>query len=811
MRIFLFILSTIITLGLIYALSRSWDTTPPMGSLLSPQQGFWQNAEPVGKLYDENFQVKGLTGKVSVYMDNRLVPHVFAESNQDAWFVQGFLHAKYRLWQMEFQVLAASGRISEKMGNDPRFLKFDREQRRMGMVHAAEQAAKEMLANPESKLAYESYSAGVNAYIAQLSDSELPLEYKILNYRPENWSVLKSALFLKQMSKTLAGYDKDLEFTNLKTEFSVSDIEILFPQVPDSLQPIIPAGTVFASPGIMPVKPQDADSLYFEMDSTMIMSNEIGRVNRNNGSNNWAVSGSKTTSGAPILCNDPHLELSLPSIWYEMQITTPEMNVYGASFPGTPSVIIGFNENIAFGFTNAQRDVKDYFYIRFKDDSKKEYWYNGQWKESAIRIDTLKIKGAPDFYDTIAYTVFGPVMYDKSFTSEDLQGRSIALKWTAHEPSNEGLMWLYLNKAKNYDEYEQAIKLFKTPGQNMVFASRDGDIALWQQAKFPARWQGQGNFIMPGEDSSYDWQGYIPQEENPHVKNPPSGFIQSANQRPVDGTYPYFIPGNYITARGIAIHNKLSSWNKITPGHMMRLQQDYYSEFAADATPLLLKYVDESKLNETARQYLGEVRGWDHYANTNSKATTIFQYWWDSLEVKIWKDEFSKVKSKLTYPDEQTLLELLLKDSAMKFVDDITTSDTESIQLQVTNALLAAATELSQHPDQLVWWKHKNPSVLHLLKTAFLPFGKQGLEVGGWSNTINAITTSHGPSWRMVVHLTNEVEAYGIYPGGQSGNPGSRFYDNFIDNWAKGNYYRLWMMKAEEANDKKVIQTITFN
>jgi penicillin amidase len=220
--------------------------------------------------------------------------------------------------------------------------------------------------------------------------------------------------------------------------------------------------------------------------------------------------------------------------------------------------------------------------------------------------------------------------------------------------------------------------------------------------------------------------------------------------------------------------------------------------------------VDENKLDETAKQYLAEVKSWDYYATPTSKATTIFQTWWDSLEVKIWKDEFSRVKNKVAYPDEQTLLELLLKDSAMKFVDDIHTSDTESVQLQITNALLAATNELSRQPERLEWWKHKNPSILHLLKTAFLPFGRQGLEVGGWSNTINAITTSHGPSWRMIVHLTKDVEAYGIYPGGQNGNPGSRFYDNFINDWSKGSYYRLWMMKAGETNDKRIIQKLTF-
>ncbi len=813
MRIFLFIISTLITLALIYALSRPWGQIPPLGKLVSPQQGFWQNAESSDIPASENISINGLKGKVDVYMDDRLVPHVFAENDEDAWYVQGYLHAKYRLWQMEFQTLAAAGRISEKMGDNPQFLRFDREQRRMGMVYAAELAAKEMESDPQSKLAYDAYTAGVNFYIDNLTEAALPLEYKLLNYKPERWSIFKSALFLKQMSKTLAGFDRDLEFSNMKSVFSDAEMNVLFPQVHDSLVPIIPKGSFFAAAGFIPVKPADADSNYFGLDSTLIRTTESGRPKRNNGSNSWVVAGSNTLSGYPILCNDPHLELSLPSIWYEMQITTPTMNVYGATFPGTPCVIIGFNKDIAFGFTNAQRDVRDYYFINFKDDNKQEYWFNNAWQSTTLRIDTIKIKGGADFYDTVAHTAFGPVMYDRSFTGEDLNGRAIALKWTAHEPSNEGLMWIHLNRATSYVEFEEAIKIFKTPGQNMTFASRSGDIAIWQQAKFPARWEGQGNYIMPGNDSSYMWQGYIPQEENPHVMNPPSGYIQSANQRPVDATYPYYIPGNYITSRGIAIARKLDSMQGIVPEDMMQLQLDVHSVFAQAATGLLLKNIDENRISGEAGTFLDILKNWNFRSTADAMAPTIFQTWWDSLEMEIWKDEISRVSHNYTYPDDQTLYELLVKDSAMKYIDDINTAEVETIQDVVTSAFDKAAKELkkAENAGRLEWWKHKNPSINHLLRTAFLPFGRQGLALGGWNNTINAITTSHGPSWRMIVHMTDPVEAYGIYPGGQSGNPGSRFYENFIDDWAAGKYYKIWFMQADETSDKRIISKISFS
>lgn len=811
MRILPFIVSIIITLALIFALNKKWGGIPPLGKFLSPQQGFWQNAEPVDANLNATISCQGLKGKVNVYLDERLVPHVFAEHDEDVYFIQGYLHAKYRLWQMEFQTIAAAGRVSEFLGNDPRFIRYDREQRRLGMVYAAENAEKTIEADEQSKQYFDAYTQGVNAYINSLTESELPVEYKLLDYKPEHWSNLKTALFLKMMSKDLAGYDKDLEFTNEKSVFSLKEMQMLYPEISDSSMPIIPKGTAFDAPGIVPVKPPTADSLYFGNDTTLNV-REISKPNPNNGSNNWAVSGSKTKSGAPILCNDPHLGLSLPSIWYEMQLTTPTMNVYGATFPGSPSVIIGFNDHIAFGFTNAQRDVKDYYHIKFKDASKKEYWYNGQWQPTELRVEEIKIRGAKTMNDTVAYTVFGPVMYDESFTVDSTNNNAIAVRWTAHESSNEGAMWFKLDRAKNYDEYLAAIKDFTCPGQNMLFASKTGDIAIWQQAKFPARWQGQGLYLMPGEDSSYQWQGFIPQPENPHIINPASGFIESANQRPVDSTYPYFIPGNYIAARGISITNRLQQMQQITPDDMKRLQTDYYSPTAADAVPLFLKYLDETSLNEKESGYLNEVKKWDFYARPDSKATTIYQAWMDSLENVVWNDEFSKVKQARVSPDEQTLLEALLKDSAFRFVDDINTPQVETLQQQMTKAFQLAAKGLADEEakDGLLWWKHKNSSVYHLLKTAVLPFARTGLHVGGWSNTINAITHDHGPSWRMIVHLTADTEAYGVYPGGQSGNPGSKYYDNFVDDWANGKYYTLWMMKQNEANDKRIIGKLTF-
>jgi len=810
MRVIPFSISAIVTIALIFILNKKWGSIPPLGKFLSPQHGFWQNAESANANFTADLTFTNLKGKVNVYFDDKLVPHVFADNDEDLYFVQGYLHARFRLFQMELQTMYAAGRLCEIFGNNPAILRVDRETRRSGMVWAAQNALKEFEADPVSKAICDAYTAGVNAWIANLTDAQLPIEYKLLDFKPEKWSNLKIALFLKQMSRTLAGSVDDLELTNEKSFIPVSEFKILYPEIPDSLTPIVPAGTTFDPPSILPVKPFAADSIYLNQKDTMKLA-EIIKEDPDNGSNNWAVAGVRTKSGAPILCNDPHLDLTFPSIWYEMQLNSPNVNVYGATFPGSPNVIIGFNDHIAWGVTNAQRDVKDFYEIKFKDDNRKQYWFNNQWLATQLQIDTIKVRGARDVYDTVAHTLFGPVMFDNSFADTLSPGKAIACRWVAHDPSNEGLTFYKLNHAKNYDDYLEAIRTFACPGQNFVFASKSGDIAIWQQAKFPARWDGQGVTVMPGQDSSYMWQGFIPQSENPHAINPAQGFLVSANQRPADSAYPYFIPGNYINARAISINHQLQNMQQVTVDDMKKLQNSYFNATAEDARPLLLKYVRENDLTADAKKYLSLVRRWDLEATPTSVGQTVYQLWWDSLAVEVWKDELMKVQPAVIVPNQQTLLEALLRDSAFKYVDNINTPQKETLNDVVTIALAKASVELAKEDKAgtLEWTKHKSPRIYHLLRKNLLPFSEP-IAAGGNGDIINATTTTHGPSWRMIVQLSETTEAYGVYPGGQSGNPGSQFYDNFVDSWVKGEYHVLWMMKRGETGDKRVKWLISF-
>ena len=246
---------------------------------------------------------------------------------------------------------------------------------------------------------------------------------------------------------------------------------------------------------------------------------------------------------------------------------------------------------------------------------------------------------------------------------------------------------------------------------------------------------------------------------------------------------------------------------------MKNLQNNVYSTLAADAVPFLLRHVDKNYLNSTERKYLEELEGWDFRMIASSRCPTIYQTWFDSLEKVIWADELAQVNKTVAYPAEQTLFENLAKDSAFSFINNINTPQAETLNQQVTTAFKMAASGLEkmESKEGLLWWKYKRSAIQHLLRDAVPALGRYDMEAGGWGNVINAFGKTHGPSWRMVVHLTPETEAYGIYPAGQSGNPGSKFYDNFINEWSEGKYYRLWMMKESEAGDKRIIGRLRFS
>ena len=818
MRIIPLIISVAATTGLIIGLNTQLKVgaskTPRLGYFLSPQQGFWQNAEATDAGYEQQLNIPGILNKADVYLDDRLVPHIYAANNDDAYFIQGFLHAKFRLWQMDFQSYVAAGRLSEVIGSDG--LKTDKYFRRLGMLYGAERSLNALELDPDTKSIADAYTRGVNAYINSLKDNEIPFEYKLLDYKPEHWTNLKTALFLKLMSFDLTGQgDADLSMNNTRDYLGYETFKKLFPERPDSLDPIIPRGTAFGKPSMVAKVPATADSAYFHKSGKGITAAPPIIPDKNNGSNNWAVSGSKTKSGKPILCNDPHLGLNLPSLWYEMQISTPSQNTYGASFPGAPSIIIGFNDKIAWGVTNAGRDVKDFYDITFKDTSMQEYLLNNTWVKSTFRYEQIKVKGEPDDLETIAMTVFGPVMYDQHYKSSNEDGRNIAVRWTAHDSSNELLTFVKLNRARSFSDYIDAISSYQCPGQNFVFASVSGDIAIRQQGKFVNHWKHQGDFIQPGNDSAYLWQGFIPANENPQIINPARGFVSSANQMVTDSTYPYYLgrSGNFPVYRGLIINRKLAQMNQITPEDMQTMQTDTYNVLAEITRPKLLQYLDEKQLTITEKNYLDTLKDWNLRNDIHEKGATIYKTFWDSLYKQTYGDEYRNAKFRLYWPEQVTLAEALIKDSAYAFADDISTPAIKETWKDIVLIAFQKACKTlvkESQTNQLEWGVHKDTYIGHLLKIPAL--GRLHLPIGGGAEEINATTENHGPSWRMIVHMTIPIEAYAVYPGGQNGNPGSPYYDSFVDHWVNGKYYSILFLDKETASHhKRILWHLTFN
>ncbi|WP_455170218.1 penicillin acylase family protein [Aegicerativicinus sediminis] len=788
MKLFKILLSFALAVAVFWLLNNKIGTAPPLGKFFNPNTGFYQNEANIDfyTLPQEQLQ-----DSVNVYYDEHLIPHIFAKTNHDLYFAQGYVTAQNRLWQMEFQTHSAAGRISEIIGEAA--LEYDRGQRRKGLEFGAEKALEIITKDTETTAYLEAYKDGVNAYINGLSSANYPIEYKLLDYQPEPWTIKKTALFLMNMTDMLAGKDKDMEYTNVINLLGKERFDFLYPDFFEGMDPVIPQGTEWNFENVeTPEVPED----YFYQDTIKAV---MEKPHPDNGSNNWAVSPNKSKTGNAILANDPHLSLKLPSIWYIMQLHGPNSNAMGATLPGALGIISGFNTHIAWGETNATRDVRDWYSIEFKDPKKDFYKYEGEWLPTTKRIETIKVKNGKIFNDTVVYTHHGPVAYDDTFKADNpLKG--YALKWTAHLGGNMQKTFIGLNESKNYADYVKAISGFVAPAQNFVFASTEGDIAIWVQGKFPNKWKGQGKFLMDGSKKSNEWQGFIPQEYNAHIKNPERGFVSSANQTPVDSSYPYFVFNDgYDTYRSRVINNFFNSKDKFDIDDFKNLQSNNFNLKAKELIPTMVKALDSMELSETENSYLEVVKNWDYYNNIDSPGATISTIWEQNVS-KLMLDEYLNSEEPMSTPFAFKIVELLKYYSNDPLMDIQETEKIETapdlFKLAFEKTIQEVETFKSEH-GTYNWGEYKGTYIGHLLRD--LPaFSRFNVPIGGDKSIVNATSKNHGASWRMIVEMSTPPKALGIYPGGQSGNPGSSHYDDMIDSWAKGDYLDLDFIQSEE-------------
>lgn len=802
------LIPAILLLVLVFILNKSWGIVPPIGKLLNPFTGFINNnnsTELPEILFNEFY-----SDTVKIIWDEREVPHIYAQNESDLYRAQGYITAFHRLFQMDIQTRAAGGRLSEIFGE--RAFEYDKYMRRLGMVYAAENSLNSFLANDTVSIVLNSFRDGINDFISELSEKNFPIEYKIFDFEPEKWTNLRTALLLKMMALDLSGYNRELNDTQL-IEFLGEDLYYkIYPSFSKYNKPIIEDKYNLGVDNKLKNTEKGKSNFknseinFFETSNKSI--DPFLKDNYNNrainGSNNWAVSGKKTKSGNPLLANDPHLSLTLPSIWYEIQLISPNSNVYGVSLPGAPGIIIGFNEDIAWGVTNAGSDAFDWYKLELPDTSYSNYILNGAVKEFSKRIERIKIKDKI-IEDTVFYSIFGPLVYRKGEKPfRDNIPVDCAMRWLAHDESLEPMTFYLLNRAKNYNDYLNALKYYDCPAQNFAFISKANEVALRHNGKYPIREMNQGRFIQSGNTVNNYPQKFIPFEELPSSKNPSNGFVFSANQYPVGEDYPYYLGSDYATfERGYRINELLENNDSIDIEFMKSVQADILNPFAEKLMPIIKKHIDKENLSDSAKIFLEYLYKWDFRAEKDEKAVQIFELFWDEIYNNLWLKFLVNNNDTLLFPKRDITLEIL--DNSTNFpeiMDKVSIKELFNNSLENTVDLMKI--KYGDKPTNWNWGKTRNTEIKHV---GMIPqFGINNLRVSGSYNTVNANRGTHGPSWKMIVELGDSINAYGIYPGGQTGNPGSERYSEFVKDWSLNKYYKLVYLNIESFESGEKIE-----
>jgi penicillin amidase len=792
-----FLALLLVTLSIIYALNTRIGTIPPLGKFLDPAQGVWQNALVPDVPESYSILIPGLIDEVSIAFNDRGVPHIFAQNDHDLYLAQGYITASHRLWQMEFSTHASIGRISEIVGKVA--INYDRHQRRIGMLYGAEKTHKHIMSDDKSRVAIEAYSKGVNAWIDGLSQKTLPFEYKLLNYRPEAWTPFKTSIFYMNMNQTLTFSTSALSLTQMRALFGENNVNVLFPTFPVNNEPIISKNTDWD------FTPIETDPPNEEFTPKILNSDLKSDRDPGIGSNNWAISGEKTASGAAIMSTDPHLTLSLPAIWYEAQLNAPGINAYGITLPGVPVIIMGFNENIAWGNTNTGGRSVDLFEVELSDD-RSTYFHDGEWKPTTMRIESFKIRGEADRIDTTYFTHHGPIVYldqETSFSRSIPVGH--AIQWIAYEPSDPMKAFHHINRAKNLEDFRRGLSFLTAPTQNYVFASVDGDIAMQLNGLHPVRWDKQGKFISDGRNKAYDWKGFIPFEHLPREINPARNYVSSANQHLTDENYPYYIDHDFASqARSTIINQTLEKLENATFEDMIALQMNSDNYWASVWLDRMLDSLSvhvsdyNIELSQTETEIIKILSNWDRINHGNSSAALFFNNWQQRFHVKLWQpmiDSMGDAPFKL--PSLDTSYEVLFQQYGMDtYVHIIGEYPSTNVLLldSFRDTFDGLKSRFGERSDQWQWYSYNGSIINHLLDIPAL--NEPRLNVGGSSQSPNAISNRQGPSWRMVAEMTKPVRAWGVYPGGQSGNPASKGYNAFIPDWSDGKHYELTLFNT---------------
>lgn len=765
----------------------------------------------------------GLEQAVEVKRDPWGVPHIFAGSLTDLFRAQGFVHAQDRAFQMEINRRTAAGRMSEVLGEVA--LPLDRWLRTLTVRRVAEFEVG--LLDEDTRRLLQAYAHGVTA---GMQHGPQPVEFTLLRTRPEPWSLADSLAWIKMMAWGLSvNWESELLRARL--------IERLGPEKARELDPDYRAdwpnvllSDEFANIGTAALEQAEAARPF----SGPSPYDGVG-------SNNWVVHGQRTASGFPLLANDMHLLLGIPSVWYENHLHCPELQVTGVSFAGLPGVVAGHNGKVAWGFTNGFPDVQDLYMerIRRTPAGGLEVEYNGRWEAGQVLHERIPVKGQEPVEHEVLVSRHGPLI--NSLAAELAGETPLALRWTALEPNTMIAGLLAMNQAGDVHAFHQALRHWHTPSQNVVYADTNGDIGYTLPGRIPVRRKGDGQVPVPGWTDEYEWERYIPFEDLPHVINPPEGYIASANNRVVGDSYPYYLGRETVGPdRALRIRELLQAEPEVDRAYCARMQTDLVCPSARRMAALLgtLDSVDPEQ-----QEVLARLRGWDGRLAPDSPEAAVYEIFGRRLLYLLLSDHLDEfvlqkngsaagqleaLRSNLTerylgkgptpmleessmfgYRALEWLL-ALLEQPESPWYDLGGGQDRQTVMLAaLDDTLRYLKARLGPKMDDWSWGDLHQLALSHTLGSveAIGAWTNRGpYPIGGDHNTVWATGTRLpegqqlvGPPYRMIVDLADLANSQSVLLPGQSGRPGTPHYDDQIDDWFAGRYHPMLFTTAQLA------------
>lgn len=787
------ILATLLCGLLIYAGTYGAGPLTSLGPLLDPGTGFWTAARDAAAPHNQNLRLSGLHAEASVIFDAEGVPHIRARDDHDLFLALGYVHARYRLFEMDLVRRQGEGRLAQVLGR--KALSVDEFELDLGLSRTAQQDLRRLA--PAESAVLQAYADGVNARIQQAKAAhDLPAFFKLLGYEPADWQLLDTAVIKGIQAQNLAYQTNPLVNTRMVNALGPDRAARWFPVLPVS------NGDTAYDPGPYPAAapvplPDTASSTAADAAAASVLSRTAALpkfASESGASNNWAVDGTLTASGKPLMANDPHLALNLPSIWYQVALESPSYHVRGVTFPGAPAVPIGRNEKISWGATDTQNQATLYYAEKTDSAHPDQYFWQGAWHRMEQIGYDIPIKGGSTKHHDLKLTVHGPILTQ--------EGQTLAVDWMGNVPSSGLGSILRMMRAGDWSSFKAALSGWTSPTQNWVYADAAGHIGIYAPGLYPVVKAGRPDLPLPGTGEA-DVVGTVPPEQVPQVYDPPSHMVVSANQRPVGGNYPYYVgtsqdgfdPGYRAAEIRTALQQRKAP---LTVRDMQRIQLDDRDQLAVRVLPRLLGAVGDAELDPLQQRALAEMRHWDGVMRPNSAAATIwdafwreylsqtFQPWWDHSHLAV---PISELAGPLSADLEGWTVAGTSTDAFSPPGFAPATAD-QVMARAFSKAVSSLGQRLGSRPETWAWSRVHQRLIASLVDKS-LSYGPRG--AGGDGRTPDAAggsVATHGPSWRMVVDW-GSGRSYGIFPAGQAENPVSSWYENLVDDWWAGRYHEM--------------------